>query len=58
MSILADIWVGKTGTAEVLFLIAAILAGIGGFLAWSAKAVWATLIAAAVCLGMLGWALL
>jgi hypothetical protein len=58
MSILADIAVGKTGGAELFFLIAAIVAGLGAVLAWGAKAIWATAVAASLCLGYIGWVLL
>jgi hypothetical protein len=57
-AILADIAVGKTGGAELFFLIAAILAGIGGVIAWTIKAIWATCVAAAICLECIGWVLL
>jgi hypothetical protein len=55
---LADIAVGKTGGAELFFLIAAIVAGLGAVLAWGAKAIWATAVAASLCLGYIGWVLL
>lgn len=58
MSLLADIAVGKTGGAEVFFLIAAILAGVGAVVAFSVKAFWATCVAAALCLGYIAWILL
>lgn len=56
----ADIATGKTGGAEIFFLIAAILAGLGAFVAWTVtpRALWATLVAAALCLGFIGWVLL
>jgi hypothetical protein len=54
----ADIAVGKTGGAELFFLIAAIVFGLGGILAYSAKALWATAVAAGLCLVAIGLVLL
>lgn len=50
MAILADIAQGKTGAADLFFLIAAILFGIGAVVAYSVKTFYATLIAAGLCL--------
>lgn len=58
MSILADLAVGKTGGAEVFFLIACILAGVGAVIAVMGKSLWAAALAAAVCLELIGWILL
>ena len=55
---LADIAVGKTGGAELFFLIAAIVFGLGAILAYSAKALWATAVAAGLCLVSIAWVLL
>lgn len=49
-TILADISQGKTGAADLFFLIAAILFGIGAVVAYSVKTFYATLIAAGLCL--------
>lgn len=46
MSILADIESGNTDLADILFLVAVVLFVIGAVLAFQAKAVWATLVAA------------
>lgn len=56
--ILADIVHGKTGAADVFFLIAAILFGIGALIAYSVKTYYATLIAAGLCSGFIGLLLL
>lgn len=58
MSILADIAVGKTGGAELFFLIAAILFGVGAIVAFSVKAFWATAVAAGLTLVAIAWVLL
>jgi hypothetical protein len=58
MSILADIAVGKTDSAELFFFIAAILAGVGAIVAFTVRAFWATCVAAALCLGYIAWILL
>jgi len=58
VSLLADIAVGKTGGAEVFFLIGCILAGIATIIAVMAKALWGACLSAAVCLALLGWVLL
>lgn len=56
--VLADISSGNTGFADVMFLLAMILFLVGGFIAYTAKALWATV----VCLGLaavsLGWLVL
>lgn len=46
--ILADIANGNTGFADVMFLLALILFLVAGFIAYTAKALWATV----VCLGL------
>jgi hypothetical protein len=55
---LADIASGNTGFADVMFLLAMILFLVAGFIAYTAKALWATVI----CLGLaaisLGWLVL
>jgi hypothetical protein len=46
---------GKLSLADLLFLIAAILFGIGAFIAYSVKTFYATLIAAGLCLVSIAW---
>lgn len=58
LTMLADLAVGKTGGAEVFFLIACILAGVGCIIAVMSKALWAACLSAAVCLELIGWILL
>jgi hypothetical protein len=55
---LADIWTGETATAEVFFLVALILFLIGGFIAFQAQAIWATLVAVGLAAVALAWMLL
>ena len=49
---------GHADFADICFLVAAILFLIGGVLAYSAKAVWATLVAAGLCVLSVGWLVL
>ena len=61
MSLLADsdgIWSGNLTLADVLFLIATIMFGIGAWIAYSVKTFYATLIAAGLACAALGWAVL
>jgi hypothetical protein len=46
---------GKLDLADLFFLIAAILFGIGAFIAFSVKTFYATLIAAGLCLTAIAW---
>jgi hypothetical protein len=46
---------GKASLADLLFLIAAILFGVGAFIAYSVKTFYATLIAVGLCLVAIGW---
>jgi hypothetical protein len=55
---LADIATGKTGSAELFFLIATILFGVGAIVAFSVRAFWATAVAAGLCLVGIAWVLL
>jgi len=55
---LADIAVGKTGGAELFFLIAAILFGVGAIVAFTVRAFWATCVGAGLCLVAIAWVLL
>lgn len=50
------IWSGEGEFADVMFIIAIILCGIGAVIAYSAKALWATLVAAGLCFGFIGLA--
>jgi len=52
------IWQGNLNLADILFLIAAILFGIGAFIAYSVKTFYATLIAAGLACVALGWLVL
>lgn len=49
-TILADVAHGKTGAADIFFLVAAILFGLGAVIAYTVKTFYATLIAAGLCL--------
>ena len=49
---------GNNNAADVLFLIACVLFGIGAIIAYTVKTFYATLIAAGLCLVALGWLLL
>ena len=59
-ALLADdgIFSGKLTLADIFFLIAAILFGIGAFIAYGTKTLWATLVSAGLCLIALGWLVL
>lgn len=59
-ALLADdgIFSGKLTLADIFFLIAAILFGIGGFIAYQTKTLWATLVSFGLCLVSLGWLVL
>lgn len=57
-ALIADIVHGKTGAADVFFLIAAILFGLGALIAYNVKTYYATLMAAGLCLGFIGLLLL
>lgn len=59
-ALLADdgIWSGNLTLADVFFLISAILFGIGAFIAYSVKTLYAVLISAGLCLVALGWLVL
>jgi hypothetical protein len=46
---------GKLDLADLLFLIAAILFGVGAFIAFSVKTFYATLIAVGLCLTAIAW---
>jgi hypothetical protein len=46
---------GHFDLADLMFLIAAILFGIGAVIAYSVKTFYATLIAAGLCLTAIGW---
>lgn len=48
---------GKLDLADLLFLIAAILFGVGAFVAWSVnpRLLWATLVALGLCLVSIAW---
>ncbi len=48
----------KNTLADILFLIAAVLFGIGAVIAYSVKTFYATLIAAGLCLVSIGWLVL
>ena len=58
MSILADISHGNTGFADVMFLVALILFLIAGFIAYTAKALWATVVCVGLAAVALGWLVL
>lgn len=55
---LADMWVGKTQAAEIFFLVALVLFLVGGFIAFQAKALWATAVAVGLAAVALAWMLL
>ncbi len=52
------IWSGNLNLADIFFLIAVILFGVGAFIAYSVKTFYATLIAAGLCAVSLGWLVL
>jgi len=52
------IFSGKLDLADLFFLIAVILFGIGAVIAYSVKTFYATLIAAGLCFVALGWLVL
>lgn len=58
MKILADIAHDKTGFADVMFLVALILFLIAGFVAYTAKALWATVMSVGLAAISLGWLVL
>lgn len=58
MSLLADIASGNTGFADVMFLVAFILFLICGFLSYTAKALWATVMSLGLAAISLGWLVL
>lgn len=58
MTLLADIAQGKTGFADVMFLLALILFLIAGVVAYMAKALWATVICVGLSALSLGWLVL
>jgi hypothetical protein len=58
MSILADISQGNSGFADVMFLVAMILFLIAGFIAYTAKALWATVMCIGLAAVSLGWLVL
>jgi hypothetical protein len=49
---------GNNNVADIFFLIAAILFGIGAFIAYSVKTFYATLIAFGLCFTAIAWLLL
>lgn len=49
---------GNANAADIFFLIAAILFGIGAIIAYSVKTFYATLIAAGLCMTAIAWLLL
>jgi hypothetical protein len=55
---LADIESGNVDLADVLFLIAVVLFVVGGVVAFMAKTLWATVIAAGLACVSLGWLVL
>lgn len=57
-ALLADLSTGKTGSAELFFLIATILFGVGAVVAFTVRAFWATCVAAGLCLVGIAWILL
>lgn len=59
-ALLADdgIFSGKLTLADIFFLIAAILFGVGAFIAYSTKTLYAALTSAGLCLVALGWLVL
>ena len=59
-ALLADdgIFSGKLTLADLFFLIAAVLFGIGAIIAFQVKTIWATLVSAGLCLVALGWLVL
>ena len=52
------IWTGNLTLADIFFLIAVILFGIGAFIAYSVKTFYATLIAAGLACIAFGWLVL
>lgn len=56
--LLADISSGNTGFADVMFLVALILFLIAGFIAYTAKALWATVVCVGLAAVSLGWLVL
>ena len=55
---IADIESGNTDLADILFLVAVILFLVGGFLAYQAKALWATVISVGLASVSLAWLVL
>ena len=55
MAFVADIAQGNTGFADVMYLVAFILFLIGAFLAYTAKALWATVMSLGLAAISLGW---
>lgn len=58
MAVLADISSGNTGFADVMFLVALIVFLVGGFLAYQAKALWATVVSIGLAAVSLAWLVL
>jgi len=54
----AEIATGKTGGAELFFLLACILAGVATAVSVWAKALWGAALSLAICFGFLGFVLL
>ena len=55
---LADIESGNADLADILFLVAVVLFVVGGVVAFQAKAIWATLVAAGLACTALAWLVL
>ncbi|MDF2732995.1 MAG: hypothetical protein K0S92_1629 [Desertimonas sp.] len=55
---IADIESGNVDLADILFLIAVVLFLVAGFMAFQAKALWATVVAVGLACVSLGWLVL
>ena len=55
---IADIASGNTGFADIMFLVALIIFLVGGFLAYQANALWATVVSLGLAAVSLGWLVL
>jgi hypothetical protein len=58
MALLADIAHGETTFADVMFLVALVLFLIGAALAYTAKALWATVVSVGLAAVALAWLVL